>query len=661
MSFSDISFKTKVIVLVALPMLAFLWMSISSVNQSRYTSYQMKELSSLIELSVNYSELVHELQKERGMTAGFIGSGGEKFKEKLTSQRNNTDSKIAAKNNFVKSNNFKQPLVLSLEAKVKKLLPELAKIRSSVDALSIKSNIAIDYYTNLNSKLLNVSPIISDLSTDPEITRSVIAYYNFLEGKERAGLERAVLANTFVKNKFSDNGYKKLVQLISEQETYFFNFNLFSHKEQQSFYSEKLDNPSVRETKKLRELALDNYLVGGFDVDASKWFSYATDRIGLLKNIENYLSKTLSVLAKEKYSVAESSLYTNILYSFVLFAIALATSYLVIKDLTSRVNELSDIMRVVCDKNDLTVVVNKTDKSELGLIATGLNSTLKNFSDVMKEISSSSITLASAAEETSHTCNHNSNSMLEQRDEITVVATAVEELSATVKEISINTHDVSNVSKLADQKAAKGNEVVRESYQSIEDLAQVIQSLAGQITNLNDSSKEITSVVDVIKSVAEQTNLLALNAAIEAARAGEQGRGFAVVADEVRTLAQRTQESTAEIESFITSLQSDVSAAFDVIQLSQKKADNVVRQSKIVEDVLTEITQSVSQIHALSEQVSVAVEEQATVTDDVAKSIVNIEYKSTESTTGATEIAITAREQAKLAAELQEISSRYKV
>ncbi|PCI72633.1 MAG: chemotaxis protein [Gammaproteobacteria bacterium] len=661
MAFSDISFKTKVLILVSLPILGFLWMSISSIFQSKETSNQMVELSSLIKLSVTYSELVHELQNERGMTAGFIGSAGKEFKDKLKAQRNSTDAKIVAQDKFVINTQFQQKIIIDLKSNVKKLLSNISKVRNSVDTLDISNKDAIGYYTDLNTKLLDVSTIISGLSKNSEMTRRVVAYYNFLQGKERAGIERAVLANTFIQNEFSDNGFAKLVKLISEQETYFSNFNSFSSQEHRSYYSNKLNNNSVSEVLKFREIAIDKRLVGAFNVDASVWFSFATDRIGLLKNIESYLSSSLLSLANEKYSSANHSLLMNIIYSISLLTFVLIISYITIKDLTTRVNELSEVMRSVCDENDLTVRVSQTDKSELGLIATGLNSTLKNFADVMQEISASSMTLASAAEETSHTCQQNSNSMIEQRDEITVVATAVEELSATVKEIARNTHDASNASNLADQKAKGGNEIVRQSYQSIEELAGEIQSLASQITNLNESSKEITSVVDVIKSVAEQTNLLALNAAIEAARAGEQGRGFAVVADEVRTLAQRTQESTAEIENFISTLQSDVSNAFRVIQASQKKADEVVQQSKSVEDALVDITQSVSQIHALSDQVSVAVEEQATVTQDVARSIVNIEYKSTESTTGATEIATTSKEQAKLAAELQEISLRYKV
>jgi methyl-accepting chemotaxis protein len=661
MKFENISFKKKIFILLAIPLLGFLFFSVSSILNSITATQEMNQLTHLTKLSIVYSDLAHELQKERGMTAGFLGSKGTKFANKLNGQREKANERNTIRNNYWRENSFTNEKIKVLNSEINQHLNLLNSVRSEVDQQDISVTKAINYYTAANKLILSVSTIISEISTNSEVSKEVIAYYDFIQGKERAGIERAVLSNAFSANEFTDGMFVKFITLISEQNTYMSSFEDFASDKNKTYYQSKLKAPAVCEVMKLRKLAIAKAADGNFGVEASYWFEQSTKRIVLFKETETHISNNLLNLVESKSDSAFNSMLLNSGISTVLVILSFFLSFYIIKELSIQVADLTFVMTKVRNEDDLTIRASHICESEMGQIALALNLTLEKFSGAMDEITSSSTTLAAAAEETSQTCEHNSQSMREQQDEIAMIATAIEELSATVKEVACNTQLAADSAKDADEQAQGGLEVVQKSYHSIEELAGEIADLATRITSLHESSKNITNVVDVIKSVAEQTNLLALNAAIEAARAGEQGRGFAVVADEVRTLAQRTQQSTSEIESFITTLQSDANAAFNVIETSQNMANDAVVNSKNVEETLSGITASVSNIFAMTEQVAVAVEEQAMVTQDVAKNVISVEQKSMESTTGATQIAVTARQQASLATTLQDISASFKI
>lgn len=659
MRFADISFKSKLMLLLAIPLLGFIWMTVASFVQHWSNYHEMQNINQLTELAVVSNKLVHEIQKERGLTAGYLGAKGNAFGEQLTTQRQQLDATQQQRAQYLQQTHQFPAKINALNQQIERALANLAQVRQQVSNQAIELAKALAFYTQLNNQLLSVSANAAKFSKDADIVQRLTAFDQFSQAKERAGIERAVLSNVFVKQQFSGDLFTKFITLVAQQNSYFASFNALTDDAAKQYAQQQLAIPAVTEVERLRNLAMQQANTGNFGVEASHWFEQATKRIGQLKQIENYLSDNLLQQVARAQQQAFNALWQSTLFGSLLIVISITLCVYSVRELHQQVTELKEVMHQVSDEHVLSARIENPSQDELGQVASALNTTLANFSSIMTDITRSSEQLASESLQTSKTCEHNLDALTDQRDEISVIATAIEQLSATVKEVASNTQNVADSAQHTNEQANSGLAVVQQSYHAIETLAHEIHQLASTITKLHESSSSITSVVDVIKSVAEQTNLLALNAAIEAARAGDQGRGFAVVADEVRTLAQRTQDSTAEIENHINALISDANNAFNVIEQSQQQANHAVAKAKDVEHSLVDITQSVATISSMTEQVAVAVEEQATVTQDVAQNVVNIEQKAVDTTTGAAQIATTAKDQSSLAQQLKQLAETY--
>ena len=251
--------------------------------------------------------------------------------------------------------------------------------------------------------------------------------------------------------------------------------------------------------------------------------------------------------------------------------------------------------------------------------------------------------------------------MKKQRQETDQVATAMNEMSATVAEVAQNAQLASETAHQANEESRVGQQVVNESISAVVALIQKVELAADVIQVLENNSQEIGTVLDVIRSIAEQTNLLALNAAIEAARAGEQGRGFAVVADEVRVLAQRTQSSTEEIQQMIEKLQSGAKEAVEAMMHSRSQADVTRDTSARAGEVLNDITQSVTSINDMNTLIASAAVEQNSVAEEINRNIINISQVAETTSESVEHSAKTSEELRHVAEELKHVISRLKV
>jgi methyl-accepting chemotaxis protein len=310
---------------------------------------------------------------------------------------------------------------------------------------------------------------------------------------------------------------------------------------------------------------------------------------------------------------------------------------------------------------DLTHTLTVTRRDELGVLQTGIQRMGTTLRDLIGGIRDSVTQIVSAAEELSAVTEQTSAGVNSQKVETDQVATAMHEMSATVHEVARNAEQASVAASDADKQARDGDKVVGEAIAQIEKLANEVIRSSDAMGVLEQESDKIGKVMDVIKSVAEQTNLLALNAAIEAARAGEAGRGFAVVADEVRGLAQRTQQSTEEIESLVAALQSGTRQVSDIMLSSRGLTDSSVTLTRKAGSSLESITQTVSNIQAMNQQIAAAAEQQSSVAEEISRSILNVRDVSEQTAAASEETAASSVELARLGNQLQMLVSHFRV
>ena len=312
-------------------------------------------------------------------------------------------------------------------------------------------------------------------------------------------------------------------------------------------------------------------------------------------------------------------------------------------------------------EGDLTVAIHDDADDELGHAAMAFNKSAARLREMMGAVVGSIAPLAAAAEELSAVTEQTSRGVLQQQSETEQVATAMHEMSATAQEIARSASEAAGAANRADQAAHSGKTVVGQTMQVIDKLATDVEHAAEVIRKVETDSANIGVVLDVIKGIADQTNLLALNAAIEAARAGEQGRGFAVVADEVRTLASRTQQSTQEIHEIIARLQAGTKEAVGAMTEGREQARLSVEQAGRARQSLDAINEAVAAINDMNHQVASAAEEQSAVVETINKNVTTIRDVGTQTASGSQQTASSSEELARLAAGLQGQVARFRV
>lgn len=649
----NIPLSAKLVLILACPLIGFLWLASLYIADSYST---LKQMDDTVEASVTaqtVSRLITALQRERGASGVFLSSRGQAMASRLPGMRQATDEALNAVKALAERDGSQMSSVVTG-------LTELQATRSQVDGFAITNVESGARFTGYIKSLIGFTHTVERRVQDARLARALSGLNQFIEMKERAGRERALLGVVFAQDRFDTPLLASFSRNLGEFSAYMEGFRRSAAENFTRSLEEKLQQPSAIEVARLQRLAFEVPIGQSLGVDSEKWFETATTRIDLMGELEQALAQDVGTLAAQARDEARSALWLTVAAVVIALLLVAGLSLLIIRNIKLAVQDVNRAL-LALSARDLTARAHYEGKDEFGEISRNLNTMALELRQVVGEISSATAQVATAAEESSAVTVQTSQSIDRQRQGTELVVTAINQMSATVRDVARSTNDAAELSQQLNANTTQGRTEVESTIALIRQLSDQADQTATIIGDLKRESDSISSVLDVIRGIADQTNLLALNAAIEAARAGDHGRGFAVVASEVRMLAQKTQESTGSIQDMIANLQGGADRAARSMQDTLLKAQDGSRNIGRAGELLADIAEGVSAISDRNLQIATAAEEQSAVAEDINRNIVEINDVAIQVSAGAEQTAMTSLELARLAEQQQQLVGRFKV
>ncbi len=588
----------KLLIMLVVPVMTLAIFAGKSIYDRMEVVEEMEELEHLTEVALAASQTVHELQKERGLTAGYLASGGDSFASELIAQRAATDKTFEEFEHHAGHIHLdEQPQAYRDSYKqATALLSELSSRRDAVSNQSVETDEAIAYYSSVNNHLIGMVAGVAAGVTDAEIASRFSSYVALMLEKEYAGIERATLNAAFVADEFtSPEHYRKFVDVVAKQEAYGELFAMTSSAADKEMVTNALQGQTIDDHRRMRQVALDRAETGGFGVEPSKWFRTATARIDLLHAGEVELTESITEMAIELRSWAQIMLYGYA--GIALVAILLAVGF-------------------------------------AQLIARSISRSLTDTAESAQEI----------AQQIVATATQQSASASETATSVSQTSSAVDELRQTSEVASDRATEVRNKSERSVVASDEAFKAITAGMEAMNRIREEVEGIASNILELSEKNIQIGEIVESVNAIAEQSNLLAVNASIEAAQAGEHGKGFSVVASEVKALAGQSKEATAQIRSILSEIQKSSNAAVMVTEQGTKRVEE---SSGLIEELgqtLRQLGETIEESMEAAQQIAATADQQLKGIEEITVAITNIEEATRENAAGTSQLEEASRQ-----------------